>query len=388
MKDYIIFGTGRFGEEAYKEYSKKGNVKFFIDTNEDKIGKTIYNLEIRPVKDIVAYKESTTIIIASGLWYHSMERTLKRLQVSDYIYYGDGKKIYGGSENLVLNPYENGHSYGFDTESEWNESIEKYSLRKLIYDEAGELYKENYLFDYVEIETINRCNGLCDFCPVSAHHDTREYHEMSWSLFQLIIDQLSDMNYSGRIALYSNNEPFIDKGIIEKHCYAREKLPHARFHLYTNGTLLTIEKFTEIIKYLDELVIDNYNQDLKLIKPCKEIVAYAETHPEIVRKVTIVLRKPHEILTSRGGDAPNRSDRKSYPNDRCMLPYKQLIIRPDGKVSLCCNDPLGKSTMGDLTKETLEEVWYGEKFKDVRNKLYQGRGSYPHCQYCDTFIVT
>lgn len=28
-----------------------------------------------------------------------------------------------------------------------------------------------------------------------------------------------------------------------------------------------------------------------------------------------------------------------------------MVVRPDGKVSLCCNDALGTMTLGDLTKE-------------------------------------
>ena len=75
------------------------------------------------------------------------------------------------------------------------------------------------------------------------------------------------------------------------------------------------------------------------------------TSTELKKKVTIVMRKPHEILTSRGGDAPNRTHTATYPDIKCALPFKQLIVRPDGKVSLCCNDPYGKCTLGDLNIE-------------------------------------
>ena len=81
-----------------------------------------------------------------------------------------------------------------------------------------------------------------------------------------------------------------------------------------------------------------YQQELKLIKPCAQIQDYCKVHPELTKKVTIVLRKPQEILTSRGGTAPNRKDIVEYGRDRCALPYKQMIARPDGKVSLCFND--------------------------------------------------
>ena len=179
----------------------------------------------------------------------------------------------------------------------------------------------------------------------------------------------------------------LDERILDFHKYARESLPNARMHLYTNGTLLTKEIFLELIKYLDELIIDNYNQNLDLIPASKMIKAYAEDNPEIKQKVTIVLRKPNEILTSRGGDAPNRTEVNIEKGISCVHPFQQLIIRPDGKVSLCCNDPLGKSTMGDVNEETLLDIWYGEKFSNVRKKILNGRENYEHCRRCDVFVL-
>ena len=251
--------------------------------------------------------------------------------------------------------------------------------------EVEKLYLKNQLFNHVEIETINRCNGTCSFCPVSKGNDTRKLTQMSWKLFQNIIDQLGEIDYNGRLSLFSNNEPFLDESIIEKHKYARQKLPHARMHLFTNGTLLDINKFTEVVKYLDELIIDNYHQDLELIKPCQKIVSYCEEHPELKKKVTIVLRKRDEVLSNRGGDAPNRNDKVSYPNAKCALPFKQMIIRPDGKVSLCCNDPLGRNTLADLTKESILDAWNNTRFQMIRKCLYEGRKEWEHCKNCDVF---
>ena len=239
----------------------------------------------------------------------------------------------------------------------------------------------------MEIETYNRCNGGCEFCPVSVKNELRPEIKMDEILFRKIIDDLARIEYDGKLALFSNNEPFLDERIIEFHKYARECLPKTRMHLYTNGTLLTMDKFLQVIEYLDELIIDNYNQNLELIPTNKAIKEYCEKNRELIQKVTIVLRKPKEILTSRGGDAPNRKKKISYSNDRCMLPFRQKLIRPDGKVSLCCNDPLGKVTMGDLNSENIVDIWYGDKFQEAREKIMSGRGNYPHCKFCDTFII-
>ena len=206
-------------------------------------------------------------------------------------------------------------------------------------------------------------------------------------MFENIVEQLADMDYAGQFTTFSNNEPLLDERIVEFNRYARKRLPRARMHLYTNGTLMTIDKFKELTEVLDELIIDNYQQELKLIKPCKEIREYVRLHPEIAKKVTIVLRKPQEILTSRGGTAPNRRDMEDYSKERCVLPFKQMIVRPDGKISLCCNDAVGTYTLGDLTKESLLDIWYGPRFQIVRKCLYQGRENWGNCRYCDAFSM-
>lgn len=273
------------------------------------------------------------------------------------------------------------------SEEDWNRSVERDRVKEEVKAYVEAVKQDVPLFSFVEIETINRCNGICSFCPVNQKADPRPKAVMSKDLFERIIGQLEELDYGGELALFSNNEPLLDERIVDLHKYAREHLPKARIHLYTNGTLLTIPKFEALIQYLDELVIDNYQQELRLIRPSREIIEYVEAHPDLREKVTVVLRKPYEILTSRGGDAPNRTQMVSYAEETCALPFQQLIIRPDGKVSLCCNDPLGRCTLGDLTEGALLDVWYGPQFQMVRKCLAEGRKNWKHCEYCDTFYV-
>lgn len=239
------------------------------------------------------------------------------------------------------------------------------------------------IFSSVEIEIINRCNGECPFCPVNKYDDIRKMKKMDENLFKSIINQLEEMNYSGKLALHSNNEPFLDSRIIEFAQYAREHLPNAHIYLFTNGTLLTLEKFKKIIPYLDSITIDNYDDKLRLHKNSKDIYLYCKNNPKLDRKVNIVLRKVNEVLNTRGGQAPNNQKKKTYTMS-CILPYKQLVIRPDGKISLCCNDPYGKYTMADLNKVTLEQAWYSEQYVKIRERLRKGRKNVKLCRYCDT----
>ena len=169
----------------------------------------------------------------------------------------------------------------------------------------------------------------------------------------------------------------------------RENVSRAQIHMFTNGTLLTVNIFKELIEYLDELIIDNYNQQLNLIPPVREIKTYIDNNGDIslLKKVKILLRKPDEYLSSRGGDAPNRTEMINVSKEVCALPLCQMVVRPSGKVSLCCNDPYGRDTLGDLKNNTILEVWYGERYRALRKKLMSGRENYKHCINCDTFMI-
>ncbi len=375
----IIFGAGKYGKDALGKFGDE-QVLGFIDNNVEKqkslfCGKPVMSLE-------QAISMHCHIVVASK-YSEGMEKQLKEQGIEDYtVFLNKMYKFYETNE-LIVNPYDTRKEAR--TEAEWNKSDRLEYTRKAVYDEVERLYQNVPLFEAIEVETINRCNGTCSFCPVNRNDDPREHMIMTEELFRSIVDQLAEISYSGRFSVFSNNEPLLDDRIVELNRYAREKLPAAKIHMFTNGTLLTIDKFIALTDILDELIIDNYQQELRLIRPCVQIQEYCETHPELTEKVTIVLRKPREILTSRGGTAPNRRELVEYGEDRCILPFRQMIVRPDGKVSLCCNDAVGKYTLGDLNTEKLLDVWYGTGFRTVRERLYKGRQYWGGCAYCDTF---
>lgn len=261
-------------------------------------------------------------------------------------------------------------------------------LEPLIRDFINEVISKKPLpfFTKIEIETINRCNNICVFCPVNKNIDKRPFKIMELKLFNSIIEQLKELDYSGSISLFSNNEPLLDKRIIELCKITKEALPKAFLYLYTNGLLLTVDKLEALMKYLDKLIIDNYNDKRELIKPVREIYEYCSGKNIYFDKLEIFMRKQNEHLTTRAGQAQNRSRIKPLKS-LCIYPFCQFVIRPDGKVSLCCNDALGKMTMGNLTAERIVDVWNGDKYKDVRKRLLNGRRYVDLCYSCDFIAI-
>lgn len=245
------------------------------------------------------------------------------------------------------------------------------------------------------IETHNRCNNDCPFCPVNRNNDTRKPHVMEEDLFYFIIDQLNCMNYRGCISLYSNNEPLLDGRIFKFVEYAKNRLPHAKHILYTNGILLTCEKLLSLIQYLDLLVIDNYDDDLKLTPPiAKTMSDFKKLSPDLYKdsncEIEIAMRKKNQKLSTRGGKSPNRVNETNMFRgmSTCVSPFFQMNIRPNGTVDKCCQDPLGDISLGDLNKQTLREVWQGAAYKNFRREMYfHGRKNIAGCEFCDYFGI-
>lgn len=248
------------------------------------------------------------------------------------------------------------------------------------------------LFSWVEIETVNRCNSTCSFCPVNRRVDPRPRATMSDALFERIVEDLGSLGYSGKLALHSNNEPLLDGAIVDRVRRARSGCPDAFLLLYTNGTLLDTDLAWKLLQAgLDLLRVDNYSDRLALHRNLQQLVEDFRRSPysEQAGRIRIVVRKLDEVLSNRGGTAPNKSPQQDqtyryYRSASCRSPFDQLVIRPDGKVSLCVNDAYGQVTLGDAAHQSLSEIWYGEAYRRLRAELTaNGRRNLPLCSTCD-----
>ncbi len=238
---------------------------------------------------------------------------------------------------------------------------------------------------FIHLETINRCNGTCSFCPCNKNEDKRKLKIMSDELFHKIIDDLQEHDYSGILMLNANCEPFLDQRMPELIIEATSKLPKAQHILFSNGTLITEQILEKIAGKLDILYINNYAENYELTESSKRIYDYVVSHREKFgkMKVQIEFRYANEVLTNKGGMAPNkRNERKIYTNP-CPNPYTETVIYPDGVVGLCCNDNYEKTNFGNVSEESIFDIFNNQKLNDVREKMRHGRNGYEFCKYCD-----
>lgn len=237
---------------------------------------------------------------------------------------------------------------------------------------------------FVNIETINRCNGTCAFCPANIRDESREFKKMSFELFEKIIGDLERVDYNGILSLYINNEPFLDERMEDMLIYARQKLPDAKILIFTNGTLLTPKRFQKIEQCIDYMFINNYSKKYEMNRSVKELYEYVEGRSNGKKPyITIQLRYMGEYLTNRAGTAPNKQKMKRIYRWQCLMPYTDINIYPDGKVGLCCNDTKEVTEYGNVWNQDLIEIFRNEKFTMLRNRMREGRNHCEFCKYCD-----
>ncbi len=239
----------------------------------------------------------------------------------------------------------------------------------------------------IEIEIFNRCNNDCPFCPVNREVDPRKAVRMTDELFESILAQLAGMGFAGRLALHSNNEPLIDRRIERFARLAKDRVPHALVYLQTNGTLLTVERFVELMRSLDRIVINNYSDDLRMIEPVEAVWRYCLKHEWVDDRVTIHLKRKHIVRSNRAGKAPNAGEITRPMRSPCLRPFFEMIVRPDGKVSTCCFDAVGATSVGDLARSSMIEVWRGEALDDTRRTMLADRSAIALCRRCDEVII-
>ncbi len=244
------------------------------------------------------------------------------------------------------------------------------------------------LFRSVEMETRTRCNSMCHFCGASVLNDKRPDTYMPEHLHDKILGSLSDLSYDGTVRYYLNNEPLLDHRMPTFIRKCKAAVPRATVELGTNGISLNAEVGRPLLEAgLDVLYINSYSttQDVRPgVREFIETVVPDYSHC----RVALALRRIDAQMMNRGGTSPNGIALTNPMLVPCILPFEEFPITTDGRVSICCQDLYFENVMGDLTRQSMEEIWYSRPFVELRKRLLRGdRRAMSLCRVCD-FIGT
>jgi radical SAM protein with 4Fe4S-binding SPASM domain len=253
----------------------------------------------------------------------------------------------------------------------------------------------------------------------------RKLGAMDQKLFEKIILQTKE--YSNFIWLHHMGEPLLDVNIDKKINFCKKH--NIRVGISTNGTLLDEKNSRKLLNTdLDQILISidgavketyekirrngdfektvsNIETFLRLKKKLKkkkpsitlQIILMKETEEEINQ--FIKKWKPfnvEDILVKRFSTwsgyipesetlaKPEHKYKKKAVKQRppCYYLWHSVVILQDGGVVLCCKDFDGLVKVGDLKKQTLDEIWNSEKMTKLREQQIKGNFNNPLCKNC------
>jgi len=262
----------------------------------------------------------------------------------------------------------------------------------------------------VQLELVEGCSLNCTFCGVQGIREKKGgYKYMSPEVFGQFVSALhhsmSKHKWNPRIELAMHGEPTMHPDLIK---YTRRigKLKPREFILVTNGTGLAknpsmVDKLAGggitsfcLDKYEGCDFVDRFLRDYK-----GHIPIYDFTGPEaekfrsnknkkppfiVVKGDVSDLTTPYDKVNTHCGTGCQPFRVNPSLHKRCAKPFREMSIRWDGNVALCCNDFRGIYKIGNIASfDGLDELWQHKRFEAARRMLYNGDRRFKPCQWCD-----
>jgi radical SAM protein with 4Fe4S-binding SPASM domain len=263
--------------------------------------------------------------------------------------------------------------------------------------------------DIVQIESTNLCNAKCVFCPRDEMH--RRQGVMDLDLFKKIVDECAALGIT-HVRVHNYGEPFLDKQLVEKVRYAKEK-GIAEVGMISNGSLITEPIARGMIEAgLDAINISvdaagkdvfertrvnlDYDTVIGNIRTLARLRQESgRTHPKLILSFvrqgntadeqafidewSQVADKVHITDLHNWAGTLNTESDVRYPCYRVWLTFTVLW---DGRVSLCCADFDGRHVLGDLRTSTIAQIWNSPAYRAVRRQHLESGGP-EICRSCD-----
>ncbi|MDJ0764883.1 MAG: radical SAM/SPASM domain-containing protein [Myxococcota bacterium] len=266
----------------------------------------------------------------------------------------------------------------------------------------------------VSVETTNRCNAKCSFCPNNALK--RERKVMDEDLFKKIVDDCAGFPLRF-IEPFLQGEPFVDPRIFDRLDYINTKLPNTALQLYSNGAALSPKKSDELRSFkVSKLFISLNTIDrlryervvgLSFNKTMNNLRYLSGPNPKgpVADKIVVRLTLTEESsakeisdfkkLCAKLGVKPMTVGLFNYKGDiHSSLPVprypcehiERLDILSNGETTLCCMDQEGAYGWGSVIENSVLEVFNNNKATKVKEMHRRGyRDRTEPCDRCNLF---
>lgn len=249
---------------------------------------------------------------------------------------------------------------------------------------SAEESKNGRLFMGIEIEINSGCNKACSYCP-NADHQRVEQGHMEESLYLILLKQLQDINYKGRICYHFYNEPMISPQLERFVSLSKKYLPQTRSELFTNGTLLSLKRFEALEKAgMDRFTVTKHEETPNFIFE----KTYSKLDNEQRKKVKLG-EFESLIYTNRGGLLDVGEKLRELPLQLpCYIPSCSLVVTLKGNVVTCYEDFYQKSVMGNIKETHIRDIWFSKEYVHFRESLKKGnRKDFETCSKCNNLQI-
>ncbi len=265
------------------------------------------------------------------------------------------------------------------------------------------------------VQTTSACNAHCVFCPLPALRKEQPQGRMEQPLFERIIREAGEHPEVACINLFLMNEPLCDKRIVQRVFLAKEHNRKAQISLWTNAVNLTPSLTDQLLasplgslgvslhahnpeayaratgrndfhRVLGNLV-HFVEQRLAKRPDLALVIRYVDASSYISPEERVELRRfwaegevDLDIDDGFLGRAGNLEAPAAPPEPlrrlngcKALGGPKQAHVLYTGQVVLCCMDYGRVSDLGDLNKQTLSQIWRGERRRAALEMLFGQR---------------
>lgn len=295
----------------------------------------------------------------------------------------------------------------------------EYNIRTVVLKSKPEIFA---------IESTNFCNIKCVMCPRGEPDIMRRpLGHMSNEVLQRVIDQAE--YFAAPAWLHWFGEPLMNPMLFEQIEIAKQKIHN--LGISTNATLLNEANQQRILESnLDSIIIAIDGDSKSVYERVRKSARFtfdevcANTEGFLARRNAAGLHRPRVTLSiivmdETAGDLQNFkrhweqhgadeilfkpfvnwggqksetfdnleivSQRAKLSSPRahpCKFMWESLLVTWDGRVVPCCYDFDAKLVLGDLKTQTMDEIWNGPAYVELRKAELEGRNRSELCRNC------
>lgn len=247
----------------------------------------------------------------------------------------------------------------------------------------------------IQMEPVQGCNLGCDFCGIHSvgyERKAKGFDMMDPSIARSVAEQVATLGWNPRIEYAMHGEPTMHPDLPALIEPFRRALPGTYILVTSNGGGLLRDTDATVAALfeagLDTLALDDYVTN-KIVQRFEEqysgpgVMRYpadkaANPHQRsktqrvvIMQDLTTTDEGTHGTVHNSAGFAAPKDYSKN--DKRCAKPFRELAVRWDGNVAICCNDWSGQFKVGNVMTEGLEAIWQHPRMQAARKALYHGR---------------